>query len=109
MSLRSSGRADFGKVQKTSVSTATKTVSVAGTAEQLSSMTVPSGFELVIKALSSNTDKVHVASTKAGAETQATSYELSAGEAVMYKVTNADALWVDANVSNEGVTITVEA
>ena len=89
--------------------TGTKTVSVAGTAEVLgSSQTIPSGYALVIKALKANTGKVHIADSASEAQTDTSAYELSAGEAITLNIDNVNRIYVDANVSGEGVTYIVE-
>jgi len=107
--LTGNGRADFGKSNKSSVKGRKKIITVAGTAEQLDSVAIPAFFQVVVKALATNTDNVHVAESKANAENNNNAYELSAGEAIGYQITNTDLLWIDANVNSEGVTYTVEA
>jgi len=102
------GLIDFRLKNKPSFASGTKTVTTAGTAEQLSAQAIPDGFEVVIKALNANTDKVHVAKSKSDAETDASAYELAANEFVSMKVDDLDVIWVDANVSGNGITFVVE-
>jgi len=97
------------EANRTSISAGQKTVAAAGTAEKLSAQAIPDGFELVIKALNSNTAVVHVATSKADAETDADAYQLQPSEFVVLKVDNQDKIWVDANVNGEGVTFVVES
>lgn len=100
---------DFSRRNLDGLITGTKTVSSAGTAEVLgSSQAIPSGYALVIKALKANTGKVHIADSAAEAQTDASAYELGAGEAVTLNIDNVNRIYVDANVSGEGVTYIVE-
>lgn len=108
MTLRTVGRGDFGKSSQDGFTGGKKTVTTNGTAEQLPSNAVPSGFLVVVKALASNSTPVHIAKTKALAEVDATAYQLNAGETIGLKVKNTDAIWVDANTNGEGVTFIFE-
>ena len=108
VSLRTIGRADFGKPSKSDLITGKKTVTVASTAEQLASNAIPSGYDLVIKALADNTSPVHIATTKANAENDAVAYQLNKGETVTVRITNTNLIWVDANTSGEGITFIAE-
>ena len=84
------------------------TVPTAGTAVQLPAQTVTDGFEIVIKALNSNTAPVHLADSATKAQVDADSYQLQPSEFVVVKLSNVNELFVDANVNGEGVTIVVE-
>ena len=108
MTLRTLGRSDFGKVSQGGLITGSKTVAIAGTAEQLPSNDIPSGFDLVVKALAGNTTPVHVADSKVEAQVDATAFQLSAGESTLLKVKNTDNIWLDANTNGEGVAFIVE-
>lgn len=106
--LSGGGLKDFDLKNQPAFAAGKKTVTTAGTAEQLSSQAVPDGFEVVIKALAGNATNVHVAKSKTDAETDADAYELAAGETIGLKVQNTDDIWVDVNTSGEGVTFAVE-
>lgn len=108
--ISSGGKKDFDLLNKPSAKMGTKTVTTAGTAVQLSatSIPIPDGFELVVKALGGNTNKVHVALSAADAQTDANAYEMKAGEAIGLKITDVNLVYVDANVAGEGVTWAVE-
>ena len=108
MTLRTKGRGDFGKNPQAGLITGSKTVTVSGTAEQLPSNPIPSGHDLVVKALAGNSTPVHIADSKAEAEVDTTAYQLSAGESIIIKISNTDIIWVDANTNGEGVTFAVE-
>lgn len=97
-----------GLANRTSVATGTKTITSAGTGEVMPTQVIPDGYKVMIKALNSNTDAVHIADTKAKVEVDANAYELQPDEFVTLNVTNLNILWLDANVNGEGVTYTVE-
>lgn len=106
--LSNGGRKDFGKKNKGAFASKKKTVTTAGTAVNVASQAVPDGFAVVIKALSTNNDTVHIANAKADAEDVAKSYPLEGSETVEMFVNNLDEIWVDADVSGEGISIVVE-
>lgn len=106
--LSGGGRRDFGRKNKGAFSSGEKTVAVIGTAEQLSAQAVPDGFAVVIKAKSTNTDVVHVANSKADAETDANAYRMTANEILTLFVSNLNEIWVDADVATEGISFAVE-
>ena len=85
-----------------------KLVPTAGTAVQLPNLTVPYDMEVVILALTTNTDTVYVASSKLEAEDSTMRFPLQPGEAVSYQIENLNELWIDADVADEGVVWTVE-
>ena len=85
-----------------------KTVSAHGTAEQLPSLIIPDGFELVVRALPGNTNNIYLGKTKALAESATDRLQFSAGNGVTLKVKNTDQVWVDADDDNEGVDYWVE-
>jgi len=80
-----------------------KTVAVPGTAEQLPSQVIPDGFELVVRALPGNTNNIYLGKTKALAESATDRLTFSKGNGLTLKVKNADQVWVDAAVADEGV------
>ena len=83
------------------------TVAAAGTPEQLASLAVPDGLNLVVRARSVNTDVVYVANSSANAS-GTHRITLNSGDAVLLRVTNANILWIDAAVNGEGVEVFVE-
>jgi len=85
-----------------------KKVDAAGTAEQLPSQAVPDGFELVVRALPGNTGNIFLGKTKALAESAIARLQFSAGNGPTLKVKNADQVWLDAAVNDEGVDYWVE-
>lgn len=84
------------------------TVATAGTAEALNggtSLTVPKGAILKVKALSGNTDLVYVGDSGVSS---ANGYELNAGEEVRLKVDDVATVYIDVAVNGEGVCWIVE-
>ncbi len=90
------------------VATQKKLVVTAGTAVQLPDVLIPYGKKAVIKAISTNTDEVYVANSKADAEDSTKRFPLSADDSLSYKIRNLSRLWINSAVSGEGVTWTVE-
>ena len=80
-----------------------KTVSSPGTAEQLNALTIPDGFELVVRALPGNDGNIFLGNSKANAEDADKRLTFSAGNGITIKVKNADRVWVDAAQADEGV------
>jgi hypothetical protein len=88
---------------------AQKTVAVPSTAEQCSSQAIPNGFALIVKANPNNTDNVGIGPTAATADlVTGVPIILEPGSSVRLFVTNANLVWVDAIVANEGVCLTAE-
>lgn len=87
--------------------TSTKSTTTAGTAVQLPTKDVPSGYPVVVKAKRANTGYIYPGETKAQAE--AHNVELSSKESISVQVTNVNDIWIDSSVSTEGVEIIVEA
>lgn len=111
MTLLSGGASDFNQQEvpnKSVIKTGQKTVAVAGTAEQFPAQAIPTGYQVAIKALDGNTNKVHIAKSAADAQTDANAYELSAGQTLILKITNLNLLYIDANVNGQGVAYAVE-
>lgn len=78
-----------------------KTVAAAATPEVLGSQELARGSVLVIKSLSTNTDKVIVNGTSAGA---ATGWSMAATDpAIHLEVPNLNSVWVKVAVNGEGV------
>lgn len=80
-----------------------KTVAVPGTAVQLPDLLIPDSFEIVVRALPGNTDNIYLGKTKAKAESATDRLTYSKGQGLTLKVTNANQVWVDAAVGDEGV------
>lgn len=106
--LTGGGRKDFGKKNKGAFATKKKTVTTAGTAVNVAAQVIPDGYAVVIKALSTNTDTVHIANVKADAEDDAKSYPLEGSESIEMFLSNFNEIWVDANVNGEGISVAVE-
>lgn len=88
--------------------TGRKTVTTAGTAEQMTSQAIPDGFGVVIKAISTNTGRVRVGNSKANAESATTAFTLGSNESITLKISNLNLVWLDVTVSGEGVEWIVE-
>lgn len=81
-------------------------VEVGTTAIALPSQTIPSGFHLVVKALSTNGAAVYVGDSNVSTSN---GFELSAGEAVVLRVDNANVVYVVAASGTQKVCWIVEA
>lgn len=86
------------------------TVTTAGTPVQGPSITIPDGFRLVVAYHPSNTGVIGVGGSSANANlSTGTPFRLTAaGQALEYKLTNANLLWFDTTVSGDKVMLTVE-
>ena len=80
----------------------------ANTAFRLPDRTIPDGMELVIKSEHDNAGIIYVANTQAEATNPNSAYTLIANEAVEYKVSTPQHIWISATVLGEGVVCTVE-
>lgn len=80
----------------------------ANTATRLPDRTIPDGMELVIKAEHTNAGIMYVANTQAEATNPNASYTLIANEAVEYKVSTPQHIWISGTIAGEGVLCTVE-
>jgi len=98
-----------GTVNRSSFITGQKTVTAAGTAEQLPNQAVPDGFAVAITAKEANTGLVYVGNSKANAENHAVALPLSSGRTTALKVTNLNLIWIDAAVNAEGIDYILEA
>lgn len=83
-------------------------VPVPGTAVQLPNIVIPDGFTLVIKALPGNAGRIYIAHTAAAAIVPANAYSLGPNEHAELNITNANLVFLDAAVINDGVEILVE-
>lgn len=83
------------------------TVTTAGTAVQGATQSVPAGFKVVVKALSSNTGTGEIGTTEAIAE-GADAFPLEAGEGVALAVQNINQIWFDSTADGDEFAIIVE-
>ena len=86
---------------RSSLTTGEKAVGSAGTAEQLPDVKVPEGFEATITAKPTNTQRIYFGGSKAEAEAHTAS--LAADEVFHEALTNLNVIWIDAEVSGEGI------
>ena len=86
------------------------TITVAGTPQQLSSIVVPDGRQLTVSSVVTNDPKklIFVADSSANALLPAARVELRPGNSVKLYVANADAVWVDSDLSGQKVVAVVE-
>lgn len=87
---------------------AQKDVAVPGTAEQCDALAAPTGVGIVFKAKDGNSGSVFLGPSQAIAQDHDVAFELAAGQSLILNVTNADAVWVDAENADEGICIAVE-
>lgn len=85
-----------------------KNVTTAGTGVQLQTQAVPNGFAIFVRAKVDNTGTIWVSNSKANAENHALATPLEAGAFLTLALTDVDKIWIDADVSGEGVSWTVE-
>lgn len=91
------------------VATRKKTVTTAGTAEQLPNVKIPYGHEVTIIALEGNsTGIIYVGNSKLEAEDLTTSLSLLKTEFIEYKIRNLEQLWINSDTDGIGVVWTVE-
>lgn len=86
---------------RTSFTTGKKTVTAAGTAEQLPDMAAPEGFEVTVTAKHGNLGRIYIGGTKAEAEARTTS--LGRDDVFHEYLTNLNKVWIDADNSGEGI------
>lgn len=86
---------------RSSLTTGEKTVTAAGTAEQLPDVKVPEGFEATVTAKHANAGRIYVGGTKAEAEAHTVS--LGRDDVFHDYLTNLNALWIDVDNPGEGV------
>lgn len=84
-----------------------KTITTAGTAEQLPDFPAIKGRPIVVQAMPTNTNYISLGRTKALAE-GATAFRVTSGNRVALSIGNANEVWVDAVVSGEGVELLSE-
>ncbi|MBA7496795.1 hypothetical protein ES702_07404 [subsurface metagenome] len=102
------GRGNKRIVNRKEFYTNRQVVSIAGTAEQLASLVVPTGFEATIMADPDNVGYIRLGNAKANAESHSASYLLPPGKSVTLAITNFNLAWIDADVNGEGILKIVE-
>lgn len=103
-----SGNPTGGLASKATWDSVVKNCAVPGTAEQCTALAAPSGYAIVIKARSTNTEVVYIGKSQAVAQNAAKRVSLAAGQAVVLLVDDASDVWVDAVVAGEGIEAFVE-
>jgi hypothetical protein len=88
------------KLLGTSLVAGRKTITTAGTAEQLGSGALLVG--VVIQALKTNTGSVYVGTSTVDKDTNK-QYELEPGESISISIDNLNKIYLDVDVSGEGV------
>jgi hypothetical protein len=86
-------------------------VPTPGTAVQLnggSSIPIPGGYYLVIKAPKATTGTMFIGNSQANAQDVTVSYPLDKQEVIEYGIADVNLVWVDASVAGEEVVWTVE-
>jgi len=79
------------------------TNAVPGTAVQLPDVLIPDGFAIAVRALPGNTDNIYLGKSKAMAESATDRLTYSKGNGLTLKVKNANQVWLDVAVGDEGV------
>lgn len=82
------------------------TVATAGTAVQLPNIDVGEACELVIKSKRSNKGAIKIG--ESAAQAQAGKFMMEPGESVKLRISNANKVYVDAEVSGDKVELIVE-
>jgi hypothetical protein len=79
-----------------------------GTALPLPDQKIPPGFDLVVRAKKGNTGDIYTGNSKARATRDTDRITLDAGQAIKLRESNANVVFVDAEIANEGVEWFVE-
>lgn len=85
-----------------------KIVKTAGTAINLPDVAIPYDHEAIIKASNANGGVIYIGNTKIEAEDAVFSYPLEPGQAIGYKISNLNHIWVNAATSGDSIVWTVE-
>lgn len=95
---------------RSSFITGQKTVTNAGTAEQIttSDIFIPDGFAVTIIAKPGNSGYIYLGSSKSDAEGASQFNGLDAGLAVSLRIKNLKEVWVDAQTSGDGISWLME-
>lgn len=86
----------------------THAVTVAGTAEQLTSYGVPEGMEVVVTARRSNTQNRYLANSQTNAQTANNRKVLVPGQSTTLQVDNTSKIWTDGDNNTDRIEITVQ-
>lgn len=80
------------------------TITAAGTGEQLPALTVPDGFQLLLRAQPDNTGSVYIATSKTNAEGTHRG-TLKAGDVLKLGVTDANVIWWNASAASQKIEV----
>lgn len=83
-------------------------ISSPGTAEQVTELTVPDGFQVLCRARAANDGNYYVGRTQAETQDTATRSVLEPGEHITLQVDSTDAIWVDADYATDYMEVIVE-
>lgn len=86
---------------RSSITTGEKTVTTAGTAEQLPDVEVPEGFAGSIIAKYTNVGRIYYGGSKAQAEAHTANFDIEDYDT--FYVTNLNTIWIDADNNGEGI------
>jgi hypothetical protein len=85
-------------------------VPTAGTPVQLTSLVIPDGIDLVLRAKLPNANaKLYVANSSANCLDATKRIELKTGESLGFTINNANLIWIDSSVNNGKAEIFTEA
>ena len=82
-------------------------ITVAGTAEQLTSYFIPDGLEFVVTARRSNTQNIYLANTAANA-TGTNRKVLVPGQSTSLRIDDSNKIWFDADNTVDRLELTVQ-
>lgn len=108
LTVDENGNPTADSANRSSFATGTKTVTVAGTPEQMPSQAIPTGYRVCVQAKVNNTGNVFIANSAANAMDATVRKILVPGQSITLQVTNLNLEWLDAAVSGEGVEWFVE-
>lgn len=92
---------------RSSLTTGEKTVTAAGTGEQLhAGLSIPEGFYVRVIAKDTNVGRIYYGGTKAEAEAQTANLDIEDYDD--FYVTNLNKIWIDSEFDGEGVNYKVE-
>lgn len=83
-----------------------KTVTTAGTREQMPAQAIPKGYVVLIKALDGNTGLIYIGDVTVDSSN---GYELTKNGIVTLQLTDLDKLYIDSSIDGEGVSWIVES
>lgn len=80
-----------------------KTVTTAGSPEQMPDVAVMVENDVTIKALDTNTGSVYISDSSANAGNSNKRFSLTAGQSVSVNIDNLNALFINSDVNGEGI------